>query len=137
MHTVLIDSDIILDLLAKRKPHYIHAARLFALIADKKIAGFTTPVIISNINYVLSKLRNKDEARSLLRKLRLLLNIIEVNEKTVDLALESDFKDFEDAVQYYAARQHQINFIVTRNIKDYKLSAIKVVSAEEYCKLNR
>jgi predicted nucleic acid-binding protein len=135
MHRVLVDSDIILDLLAKRDPFYNHAAKLFTLIETGTVKGFTTPVIISNIFYILSKLKNKDDAGKLIRKLRLLFGIIEVNEKIVDLALESDFTDFEDSIQYYSARQNDINFIITRNIKDYRLSKIKVVTAEEYCSL--
>ena len=135
MHKVLIDSDIILDLLAKREPFYKYSAALFTHIEDKEIEAFTTPIIISNIHYILAKIKNKNFAKSSIRKIRLLLKILNINEKIIDLALESSFKDFEDAIQYYTAKDNRINFIITRNISDYKESVIKVCTAEEYIKI--
>jgi len=132
MQKIFIDADVILDLLAKRETHYKYAAALFTLIDSSKCKAFTTPVVISNIYYILKKLKKEEFAGNKVRKLRLLLNILAVNEKIIDLALSSNFKDFEDAIQYYASVENKIDFIVTRNRKDYKASAIPVVSPEEY-----
>jgi predicted nucleic acid-binding protein len=135
MQKIFIDADVILDLLAKRNPHYKYAAVLFTLIDKSKVKAFTSPVVISNIYYILSKLKKKDFAGNKVRKLRLLLNVLSVDEKVIDLALSSDFKDFEDAIQYYVSVENKMDFIITRNIKDYKLSEIPVVSPEEYIKI--
>ena len=116
-HKLFIDTDIILDIFAKRKPFYNPAAQLFALIDEKKVDAFTTPVVFSNLFYILSKLKSRNFAHSSLRKLRLLLTIIQVDEKVIDLALNSEFKDFEDAIQFYAAKFHDLDFIITRNVK--------------------
>jgi len=131
-HKLFIDTDIILDILAKREPFYNPAAQLFVLIDEKKIDAFTTPVVFSNLFYILSKLKSRNFAHSSLRKLRLLLTIIQVDEKVIDLALNSEFKDFEDAIQFYAAKFHNLDFIITRNVKDFVSKEIVVLTAEDY-----
>jgi len=129
---LFIDTDIILDILAKREPFYNPAAQLFALIEEKKVDAFTTPVVFSNLFYILSKFKSRNFAHSSLRKLRLLLTIIQVDEKVIDLALNSEFKDFEDAIQFYAAKFHNLDFIITRNVKDFVSKEIVVLTAEDY-----
>ncbi len=129
---LFIDTDIILDILAKREPFYNSAAQLFTLIDENKLEAFTTPVVFSNLFYILSKLKTRNFAHSSLRKLRLLLKIIQVDEKVVDLALNSEFKDFEDAIQFYSAKLHELDFIITRNVKDFVSKDLVVLTAEDY-----
>jgi len=129
---LFIDTDIILDILAKREPFYNSAAQLFTLIDKEKVEAFTTPVVFSNLFYILSKFKTRKFAHSSLRKLRLLLKIIQVDEKVVDLALNSEFKDFEDAIQFYSAKLHELDFIITRNVKDFVSKDLPVMTAEDY-----
>ena len=129
---LFIDTDIILDILAKREPFYNSAAQLFTLIDEEKVEAFTTPVVFSNLFYILSKFKTRKFAHSSLRKLRLLLKIIQVDEKVVDLALNSEFKDFEDAIQFYSAKLHELDFIITRNVKDFVSKDLPVMTAEDY-----
>jgi len=129
---LFIDTDIILDILAKREPFYIPATQLFALIEEKKVDAFTTPVVFSNLFYILSKFKSRNFTHSSLRKLRLLLTIIQVDEKVIDLALNSEFKDFEDAIQFYAAKFHNLDFIITRNVKDFVSKEMVVLTALDY-----
>ena len=129
---LFIDTDIILDILAKREPFHNPAAQLFALIEERKVDAFTSPVVLSNLFCILSKFRSKNFAHSCLRKLRLLFSVIQVDEKVIDLALNSEFKDFEDAIQFYAAKFHNLDFIITRNVKDFVSKEIVVLTAEDY-----
>lgn len=135
MYKVFIDSHVILDLLAKRVPHYFYSAMLFSLIDKGKIRAFSSSLIFSNLFYILRKLENREKAISSLKKLSLLVDILSVDSKIIDLALTSDFKDFEDAIQYYTALENYMEFIITRNKEDYKKSIIKVCSAEEFLNL--
>jgi predicted nucleic acid-binding protein len=137
MEKVFVDSDIILDLLAKREPFYQYAAELFLLVEKKKIKAYVSPIIITNLHYVLSKLKNKKQAIKSLQKLKLLVKILPVDEKIVELALASDFNDFEDAIQYYTAKESRIDYLITRNKKDYKRADITVMTAEEYLEILR
>ena len=132
MKNLLIDTNIILDLLAKRQPFYDFAAELFSLADKKKIKLYTSSLSIINTNYILSKTLSEKEAREILRKFRILVKILSCDEKIIDLGLNSHFKDFEDSVQYFTATENNINGIITRNLKDFKNSQIPVLTAEEF-----
>jgi len=132
MHKLFIDSDIILDVFAKREPFYYHSAKLLIRIEKKKALGYTSPLVFANIYYILRKLKSKDYALQSLRKLRIIIAIFPVDEKHIDQALNSEFSDFEDAIQHYAAKSNRINYIITRNKQDYKHSSITVCTPEEY-----
>jgi predicted nucleic acid-binding protein len=132
MKKIFADTDIILDMLARREPFYPYAAELFSLVEKGKIKAHVSPVIITNIHYILCRLKGKEEAMKHLRKLRLLVKILPVDEKIIDLALNSGFTDFEDAVQYYVSKENGIDYLLTRNKKDFKKAALTVLTAEEY-----
>lgn len=135
MDKVLIDIDVILDLLFDREPFAEFATEILNLCEEKKINGFTTPVIICNVYYLL---RKAAKHQLVVEKIKQLLNIIEIIEmdKNVVLdALNSEFKDFEDALQNFSAVQNgKINIILTRNIKDFKKSDLAVLTPETYLK---
>ncbi len=135
MLKLFIDSDIILDLLAKREPYYPYAAKLFTLIDRDEVKAYTSPIVIANIYYILRKLIPKENTLTNLRKLKSLVKILNVDEKIIDLALNSNFKDFQDAIQYYTAINNDVKFIITRNKQDYKDSKIGIATAEELLKM--
>ncbi len=132
MNKVFVDSDVILDLLAQRIPHFHFSALLFTFADMKKLELYTSPTVFCNVFYILRKELGIEKAKSALRKLRLLIKIIDSSEKTIDCALNSEFSDFEDAIQCYTAQNHQISIIVTRNIKDYKTAGIIVQNPETF-----
>lgn len=131
---IFIDSDIILDLLCKREPFYAFAAEIFTLGDKGKIELVTTSLVIANVFYILRKILGIEKAKELLRKLRIIIGVISVNEKAVDLALNSRFSDFEDGLQYFTARENDIKIIITRNIKDYKENDLVIQTPEQYLK---
>lgn len=135
MKKIFVDSDIILDLLGRREPFYKYAAELFSLVEKGKIKAHVSPIIITNLHYVLSRLTTKDQAIKKLQKLKLLVKILPVDEKIIELAFASEFKDFEDAIQYYVAKENGIDYLLTRNKEDYKKADITIMTAEEYLKL--
>ncbi len=135
MNKIFIDCDIILDLLTTRKPHYRHAAQLFSLIETGKIKGYVSPLVFANVHYVLRKFGSNHKAIISLNKLNMLVDIIPIDKKVINLALTSTFKDFEDAIQYYTALQHDISHLITRNKKDYKDSNLIICTAEEFLKI--
>ncbi len=134
MKKVFIDTDIILDVFAKREPFYIYSAQLFTLADSKKIKIYVSALSFANINYILTKLKNASEARKILTRLKALVTVLPIDDKTIELALGSDFKDFEDAIQYYSAIGQKIKILITRNLPDYKMAKIPVMTAEEFIK---
>jgi len=132
---VFVDTVVILDLLLARELFFPAAAELFLLIQDGEIEGSTSPVVIANLFYILRQGMPATEAVTALRKLRLLLGILSVDEKTIDRGLASSFADFEDAIQYYSAVAYNLDAVVTRNKKDYKAAEIPVLDAVECVQL--
>lgn len=137
MTSLFLDTDIIMDVFAERNPFYEAAATVLTLIENKQIYGCTSSLIFSNLYYVLRRLRGRDIAIKSLRKLHGLVNILPVDEQNIVFALNSDFTDFEDAIQYHTAIQNEVTHLITRNIKDYKTAdraIITVCTAEDYIK---
>jgi len=132
MKKAFIDTDVILDLLAEREPFSGPAQHLFRLIDQKEVDGYASSLSFSNLYYILRKLRSGREAVQILKKLKLIVNVLPVDGKTVESALASGFRDFEDALQYYTAVENHIRFFVTRNTKDYQKASLVVCTAEEY-----
>ncbi|HNW61294.1 MAG TPA: PIN domain-containing protein [bacterium] len=132
MNKLFIDADVILDLLLDRRPFSTSAIELFTRIEDKGVTACTSPVVLANIYYISAKLAGIKSARQYIHKLLTLLSITAMDEKTVLLAAGSSFKDFEDALQYYSAKQEAVDYLITRNKMDYKVTDLTVCTPEEY-----
>lgn len=132
MDNILVDTNIVVDILTKRAEFYKPASRLFTLSDHKKVKLAISSLTFANTYYLLSRELNISKAKETLRKFKLLVNILPMNDKIIDLALNSDFKDFEDAIQYYTALENKLEIIITRNLKDFKPSKIPVMTAEDY-----
>lgn len=136
MDQLFIDTDVALDLLGRREPHYQAAALLFSLADKKKIMLGISSLSFSNLHYLLSRQYNAAESRRLLIKFKVLVRVLAVDDKINELALSSSFTDFEDAIQYHTAIENGIHLLLTRNIKDYKKAQIAVMTPESYLRLN-
>lgn len=134
MTKLFVDSDIILDLLAKREPYYIYSSRLFTLIDKREITAFASPLIFANLHFLLRKLTSNTSALKSLRKLKTFVKILPIDEKVIEQSLNSDFNDFEDAIQYFTAVNNGISLLLTRNKRDFKKSKIPILTAEEFLK---
>ena len=134
MKNVFLDTNIAIDLLSKREPFYNAAAILFTLGDEKYIKLHISSLSFSTIFYLLRRQLGAKDAMDILRRFRMLVHILPVKDTTVDKALDSDFTDFEDAIQYYSAIENGVKVIVTRNVKDYKASAIPVITPDEFLK---
>ncbi|MCL6460695.1 MAG: PIN domain-containing protein [Flavobacterium micromati] len=135
MENVLIDTDVILDFFFDRQPFAEFAAELFLLCENNEIKGFVTPVIISNVYYLLRKTAKHEIIIEKLKQLLTIIDIVEMNKEVVIDALNSKFKDFEDALQNFAASNNgTIQIILTRNIKDFRNSKLAIITPEIYLK---
>jgi predicted nucleic acid-binding protein len=135
MNSVLVDTNIVLDLLAKREEFFPEAQELFTLSDNKKVKLYISSLTFANTYYILSQSLKIDNARKILRKFKVLIEVLPMDDKIIDLSLDSDINDFEDAIQYYTAIEKNVDIIITRNLKDFKRSMIPVMTAKEYLKL--
>jgi predicted nucleic acid-binding protein len=132
MRIVFLDSDILLDVILIRLPHYSLSAQVLDLTAKSDYTLCTTVHGLLNIHYITKKqigLENADKAIKLLLEK---LHIVTEDKLIADQAINSLFTAFEDAVQYFAALGAKAEVIITRNIKDYTHSTIPVLTAEQF-----
>jgi predicted nucleic acid-binding protein len=130
---IFLDTDVALDHLADRQPFAEYAHRLFALAETGELTVCVSALSFSNLYYILRKLKGHADALALLGKLKLLTRVSAVTKTEINSALSSSFKDFEDAVQHFAAKaEGGVGAIVTRNQADYSASEIPIQSPEAY-----
>ena len=135
MDRILIDTDVILDFFIDREPYSDYAAQIFSLCESKQIRGFVTPVICSNLYYLLRQTAKHKKVIEKLSQLLTFMDVLKMDREVVIQALTSGFNDFEDALQNYAAvKSGVIDVILTRNIKDFSKSDIGILSPESYLK---
>lgn len=132
MSRIFLDTNVILDLLGERVPFFDSIAKVATLADQKKITLVVSPLSFTTIDYVLNKFETSESVLNKLRKFKIICEVCEVDEKTIEKGLNSSFKDFEDAVQFYTALQSNCSIIITRNGKDFKNSTIPIMTAEEY-----
>ncbi len=136
MKKVLIDTDVILDFFFDRKPFSDDSAIILSLCEQGKLQGFITPVIVSNTYYLLRRTAQHGKVIEKLKQLLTITNVLQMNKLVIENALNSKFKDFEDALQHFAAVDYgEIEVIITRNTKDFKNSEIGVMSPDSFVKL--
>ena len=131
MTRLFLDTNIVVDLLDRREPFCHDAVRLFTMAYNKQVQLIVSPMTYTTASYLLRK-HGPEGVRNLLANFRQLSRIAVVDERTVDDSLASQFKDFEDAMQYYTALHSNAEIIITRNGKDFMASKLPVMTAGEY-----
>lgn len=132
MKHFLIDTNVVIDFLIDRRPFSMDAAKLFDLSERSQVRLYLTAVSYNNIYYIVKKHSTHSSTIRTMRQLESMTETIETNVGVIRDALNSEFKDFEDAVQYYsAATVKKIDSIVTRNVSDFKHSKISVLTPDE------
>ena len=132
MNKVFVDTDVCIDLLSGRKPFNRAAEILFSWADVGKIKIHVSSLSFANIDYILRSQYSAAHSRQIIAQFKTLVNVLSVDSKTIDLAVASEFSDFEDAIQYYCAIENNLTTVITRNIKDYKKATIKVLTPETF-----
>ena len=132
MQNIFLDTNIVVDFLGERENFYEASAKILTLADQKKIKIFTTSNTISTTYYLLSKYENSRIAMEKIRKFKLLCSISITDDEVIEKAINSNFKDFEDAIQYFSAVATDCDLIITRNEKDFKNALIPIMNAESY-----
>ncbi|WP_231459915.1 MULTISPECIES: PIN domain-containing protein [unclassified Pedobacter] len=132
MKQVFMDTNIVIDFLANRQPFAMDAAKLFDLAINGKIRIFIAAVSYNNIYYILRQSMPGNATLRLLEELADMTEITDVTAAVIRQSLKTDFKDYEDAIQYHSALSiPDLDFIVTRNTKDFKKSKLAVLTPTE------
>jgi predicted nucleic acid-binding protein len=127
-----LDTNILIDFLGDRQPFAEAAGFLFTLSLERKIKIHCSALSFSNIYYILRRALSQGQTIKLLEELSEMTQIIAVGEKIISQSLQSDFRDFEDAIQYYSALSLAIlDGIITRNTKDFLKSRVPILTPVE------
>lgn len=133
MKKVLIDTDVLIDFFFDREPFSESAETILAMCEEGEIDGFITSVICSNCYYLLRKSASHNKVARQLRKLLGIIHVLLTDKETLMQALDSEFNDFEDAIQNFSAIHHgSIQVLITRNTKDYRKSNLAVFTPDEF-----
>ena len=133
--TVFLDSNIILDVFLKNKDFYEESQMVLNLADSGSIDFFISAASITDIFYVLNKyIKNAEEAKNHLKSLLEIVSVAGVDESCIKNALNSSWKDFEDSVQHEAAIQIGTDYLVTRNIDDFKTPFVEVINPTGFLK---
>jgi len=129
---LFLDTNVILDLLARRKPFFDSIAKIATLADHRKLDLVASPLSITTINYILSRSEPKDVVIEKLRKFHIICEMSVLDGDVMDKALNAGFPDFEDAVQYFSALSADCHMIITRNGKDFKKSELPFMTADAF-----
>ena len=132
---LLIDTNVVLDALMSREPWVEQAQNIVIAVAQEKAEGFITASSFTDIHYLLRKhLKDKEQTKQSLLKLLALVNVLDVNGTDCEKAFDLPMSDYEDALLAYCGKRHKMDFIVTRNLKDFSDSPVKAIEPEEILK---
>ncbi|MFC6192795.1 type II toxin-antitoxin system VapC family toxin [Dyadobacter subterraneus] len=123
---LFLDTNVIMDLLSERIPFYNSIAKITSLADKGEIIMVASALSYTTINYLLTKIDRVDIVRDKLRKFKIISEVAMLDDEIIEKGLNSNFSDFEDAIQYFNALKANCNIIVTRNIKDFKESQLPV-----------
>ena len=132
MKYIFLDTNVLIDFFANRKPFSIEAAKLLNYSFKKEINIYISAVSYNNIYYILRQSCSHAETIKMLAELSEWTDIIDVTKDIIKKSIKSDFKDFEDSIQYNCAKSlSKIDFIVTRDTKDFKSSSLPILTPKE------
>lgn len=133
---ILFDTNVILDVLLNRYPFVDLSTKLVGAVENKEIEGYLCATSITTLDYLITKAINAKAAKNNIQQLLMLFEVAEVSAAVIHSSLQSEFRDFEDAVQYYSAEQCGVGGLVTRNIKDYRPAKLPIYLPEELWGIN-
>lgn len=135
--SLFVDTDIVLDLLARREPFYDAAAHLFSLAETGTISLAVSSLTFANLFYILRKQVSALHVHEVLRTFKQLVTVLPVDNAIIEQALQANFTDFEDAIQYFSALTAGCSALLTRNGRHYRKATISIFTAEAYCAKNK
>ena len=132
---LLIDTNIVLDVLLKREPFYKNAVKVMNLAQYDDVQEYVSASAVTDIYYIAYKqIKDRTFVLNLIKKLLMVVAVAAVSEQEIRNALETGWKDFEDAVQYSIALIGEMDGLITRNPKDYECSDVNIWSPEQIIK---
>ena len=134
MKRVYIDCNILIDWIVDREPFSTYAAKIIELTEKKIITSYVSPLTIANSYYIISKQLNVNIAYEFIKDCIKLFQITDINADIIKLAHANKYKDFEDDIHIAVAEKQKVEYIITRNKRDFRSNKITILDSEEFIK---
>ena len=121
-----------MDVLQKRKPHFEDSAKVWKLCETEQAQGYVSALTFANLVYVMRKELDPEQIEDVLKKLALIFRFTELAVSDITNAVEMKWDDFEDALQAVTATRVHADYLITRNIRDFKKSKVTALSPTEF-----
>ncbi len=129
---IFLDTDVILDCVLARPGFAEDATEILNLCETRGLEGLTSTLVLANCHYVFSRQETASKSREVIAHLRALVVVCAVGDRELGEALVSKFKDLEDGIQHFTALNNGADVIVTRNTRDFKFSALPILTPHEF-----
>jgi predicted nucleic acid-binding protein len=137
MTKVYLDCNILIDWLVDREPFSYFASKIIEFSEKKEIVSFVSALTLANTYYLVSNELGKKVAGGFLKDASTLFRFAGMSEEVIRKSIQNRYKDFEDDLHYYTAIETNLDYLITRNKKDYKSDNILVVDSEEFVKIHQ
>ncbi len=134
---VLIDTNILLDVLTRREPHYQSAAQTWTLVKEGLVQGHISAISVNNLYYIIKKLTEQSIAEVFVDEVLGDFDVVPLTKDILRQARTKKGRDYEDLIQYFSAIHSGCEYIITRNKKDFPQIGIKIVSPKDFLKAIR
>lgn len=131
---VFLDTNVLLDVLARREPHCVSASKIWSRVEQGTLDGHISAISFNNTHYVLRRVASRQAAHDAVKVLRDIFHVVSLDEQIIHRAIDSEFPDFEDAIQFFSAHHAEADFIITRNVRHFPAEPIAVVTPEQFLK---
>ena len=128
---LLIDTNIIVDVALDRDPFFINSEQVLARVEQQEIQGYLSASTFSDLYYIIRKVKGDTWTLQFLQRMATLCQVATVDQAVISMALTTNFKDFEDAIQYSTAVLHHLDAIVTRNPDDFPVTIPRIITPEQ------
>jgi predicted nucleic acid-binding protein len=133
--SILVDLNVIIDVVQHRKPFYKESAQVIDAVVREQAAGWVAAHSITTLFYVIGRLRDRNTAVSAITNLLTAFTVAAVDDQVIRQAMSWGWSDFEDAVQMAAAAQAEVDYLITRNPRDFKRGVVPVVQPAAFLTL--
>ena len=129
---ILLDTNVLLDVLAQRQPHYAPAAALWSAVERGETQGCVSAISFNNTYYILSKYGGRTKARTAIRAIRDVFAVVPLDAQILNLSIDSALPDFEDAIQLHSAVRAGASYLITRDPANFPTDTLSVATPDEY-----
>jgi len=128
---VLLDTNIIIDVALERQPYFTNSETVLAFVEQGQIEGYISASTISDLYYLIRKQKGRDLTIEFLQEILTFCQIATVNQAAIIMAFTTNFKDFEDSIQYSTAVVNKLDAIITRNPQDFPIITPRIITPEQ------